>query len=587
MAQVDKIDSNVTGLRYAEEDSYGTLPATPDWIPLEPNSYADFGGEITTIARNPINPSRQRKKGVVTDLDSSGGFSTDLTQENLQDILQGFFFADLRDKDDIDSTDAATATDEFTVVAEAESAVVAAGGSTYVEGDILTLSGGTSTVAATVEVTGVTGGAVDTVEVVEPGAYTVIPTNPVSTTGGSGTGCTLTVTWNGGEDYVADDLIFAKDFDDAANNGLHLVTGTPDENTIGVTTNLVDATSQSGKISRVGFEFDTGDAAIDMTGTLPALDTTTKDMTDFGLVPGEWVFIGGDAAANQFATAANNGFARIRSVTANVMTFDKTADTMVTDAGTGKDIRIFFGRCLKNELGTLVKRRSYNLERQLGAPDDAEPTEIQSEYLTGAIPNEITVNIPTAEKVTMDLTFVGKDFEQRTGAAGVKSGNRPSLAEGDAFNTSSDFSRIKMAIVYDDDAAPSPLFAYLSELTLTVNNNVSPAKAVGVLGAFEATAGTFAVGGSMTAYFADVTAVQAVRNNSDITLDAHMVKANSGISIDLPLVSLGDGRPNVAQDEPITLPLSMEAATAAKIDTSLDHTLLMVFWDYLPDAADV
>jgi hypothetical protein len=245
------------------------------------------------------------------------------------------------------------------------------------------------------------------------------------------------------------------------------------------------------------------------------------------------------------------------------------------------------GRVLKNELGTSIKRRTYQLERQLGAPDDALPAEVQAEYITGAVPSEFTFNIPTAEKLTCDLSFVGADNETIDGPTALKTGNRPALVESDAFNTSSDFSRIKMALVSDTDEAPTPLFAFVTDLTVNINDNVSPNKAVGTLGAFEVTAGTFAVGGELTAYFSNVSSIAAVRANSDITLDAHLVKANAGISIDIPLITLGDGRPDVTQDEPITLPLGMEAATAAKVDANLDYTLMLIFWDYLPTAADV
>lgn len=60
------------------------------------------------------------------------------------------------------------------------------GGTGYTANDVLTVSGGTSTRAATLRVTSESGGVVDGVEVVDPGEYTALPSNPVAVTGGSG-----------------------------------------------------------------------------------------------------------------------------------------------------------------------------------------------------------------------------------------------------------------------------------------------------------------------------------------------------------------------------------------------------------------
>jgi len=84
-----------------------------------------------------------------------------------------------------------------TAVLGAVSATVDDVGSGYAVGDEITLTGGTNTAAVVLRVTGETAGAVDTVEVVTAGLYTVIPGNSVaqgSSTGG-GTGASFVVVW--------------------------------------------------------------------------------------------------------------------------------------------------------------------------------------------------------------------------------------------------------------------------------------------------------------------------------------------------------------------------------------------------------
>jgi Phage tail tube protein len=504
----DKIDSNVTGLRFAEESSLGVLPGSPVWYALEPNSYSDFGGQIATIARNPINPSRQRKKGVTTDLDASGGFNQDLTFDNTTRLMQGFFFADIREKK---------------TTAPLNSAAIPVTGVTAAD----------DTFAAASGLTG----------------------------------------------FLAKHLVFASGFTNTANNGLHVVQSASTATALVVADGLVDEASPpaAAKLQVVGYEFASATLNVVMNGDLVRLTRAsgTVDFTTLGLIPGEWIFVGGDAVGNQFTN--NQGFARVKAVAATYIELDKTGWEPVAETGTGKLIRIFFGDVLKNESTTnLIKRRTYQVERTLGEDDNGT----MSEYLIGAVCNELTINVAQADKVTLDMSFIATDNQQRDGTTGVKAGDRPSLSAGSAFNTSSDFTRIKLALADPDDASPTALFAFATEMNISVNNNASPNKAIGVLGAFDVSVGTFEVGGSMTAYFANIAAVQAVRDNEDITLDLAMVKENKGILFDVPLLSLGDGRLAVEQDQAITLPLETMAA-----ESSFGHTLYFGSFSYLPDLA--
>ncbi len=626
MVAVQKVDSNATGLRYQEERSIGVAEPTNPWLVLEPNSYDDFGGEFTTVARNPINAGRQRQKGVLVDLDATGGFQNDLTQDNLQDILQGFLFADLRRKNDvgadrqprrfglngefedylitdIDGSDTITVDSRVAV-----SAVVVAAGTGYSVDEIVEVTDAAGSVLARFRISGETGGVVDTVDLVNPATLnddndrtnegrTEADTSAGAVTTGVSTGfggddaLTLTLTYANGLTWQVGDLIEMTGHDDAANNGVFDVSAVTD-NLITVTQTLIlDATiNAAATLTTVGFLFGAG--VLDVTvPALPALPTlvTTEDFTTMGLIPGEWIFVGGDAVGDKFVAAANNGFMRINSITATTLEIDKSTGTLVTEASTTETLRVYFGRVLKNESDpTLQVRRTYQQERQLGTPDDAKPSEIQAEYLEGWTANEATINYNTADKVTVDLSGIAIDVSTIDGSTSLKAGARPTLVSGDAFNTSNDISRLKLSVLDRTlGSNPTALFAFLTEFSININNNISPNKAISVLGAFDVTAGQFNVEGSMEAYFADVTAVSSIRNNDDITLDVAMVKGNAGLKsgtlIDVPLITLGDGRLDIEQDESITLPLDIPAGA----DRVFDHTLLFVFWDHLPDAADV
>jgi hypothetical protein len=89
-------------------------------------------------------------------------------------------------------------------------AAIAAAGTGYVAGDVITLSGGSFNTAGKITVTTVGGsGAVTGISVFSQGDYTAAPSSPVATTGGFGAGCTLTIQWsvisvtvtNGGSGY--------------------------------------------------------------------------------------------------------------------------------------------------------------------------------------------------------------------------------------------------------------------------------------------------------------------------------------------------------------------------------------------------
>lgn len=479
--------SNRTGLAYAREveGSLGTLPVTPNWITGEPNSYNDHGGTLTTVARQPINASRQIKKGAVVDKDAVAGFQSDFTQTNMNSLFESCFFANFR---------------------------------------LL---------------------------------------NRQTVTSVSGTAYTKT-----SHGYEVGDLIAAKGFTNSSNNGFKEITATT-ANTYSCSGLVVEASPPATAVTeKVGIQAPSnGDIQVNADGNLTS---TTFDFTTLQLVGGEWIFIGGDSASTAFSESANNGFKRVSAISANLLTIDKSSTTMALDTAAGVTVQIFVANRLRNEPSPDdIKVISHQFERSLSGGG--------YDYVIGAIANTMNLTVGTAGKVEIDLNFVGIDVETRTQVQGEKSGDREVLITENLFNTSSDVKRMKIA-----STSAVSLSDFVLDFNISLNNNLSPDKAVSVLGAIGVTEGFFNISGSANAYFTDVSTIEAVQNNTDVTIDLIMAKENSGFAFDIPLLGLGEGKPDIQINTPITLPLSYDAG-----ESSFGHTALVNQWVYLPDLAMV
>lgn len=384
--------------------------------------------------------------------------------------------------------------------------------------------------------------------------------------------------------FLVNHLVEAKGLGVSGNNGLAHITVVAAG---ALTTDKVlvaEASPPAGSsIEAVGIRGAAGDLKISIVGSTVRLASTALNFTTLGLTVGEWVFIGGDAAINRFVTSAsaavNVGYARISAIAANLLTFDLTSfvPALDLDAGGLQKIDVYFGKIIANAANpTNIKRRSYQLERTMGNDGVA----VQAEYLTGAVPDQLTLNLQQASKVTMDMSFVGLDVEERDGTLGVKVGSHIAILGEPPFNTSHDVFLSRLAIVDPTTLNPIPLFAYASDIKLVINNGIAPTKAIGVQGGFNVSAGDFDVSGTLTAYFQSVDAVLAIKNNSDFGLQTIFARANGGVVFDLPLLTLGGGTAKVEKDKPIMVDL-----TQAGAKNIAGYTFMATFFEYLPTVA--
>lgn len=354
-----------------------------------------------------------------------------------------------------------------------------------------------------------------------------------------------------GTAFVPGMMIQALGFTESANNGVFEAEATTSATQVVRGDVTVDETPGTTAILRqVGFVGATADIVADASG----LTSTIFDFTTLNLVVGQWVKIGGTAAGDQFATTANNGWARIETIAANDLDFDVLPTGWSPDVGTGKTIKVWFGDYIRNS----TTKKSYSIERQY-----LDQTSPLYEVFTGMTVDTFNMAAEAASIVTSTFGFLGKDSAMST--TRTSGATDKAAPTNDVLNSSSNIASIR------EGGSVISGSNFVLNLSVNVANNLRRNNAVGSIGAVEMGVGESTVTGELTTYFDDSTLVDKVIDNTETSLDFRFIDSDDqAMIVDMPRVKYSSGAPDVTgKNTDVTANLQYQALR----DTTLGYQI--------------
>jgi hypothetical protein len=351
----------------------------------------------------------------------------------------------------------------------------------------------------------------------------------------------------------------------AANNGLFPVTGNTATTIVATGLTIEASPPVTARTKVVGFQGASGDIVATITGG-SALTSTTLNFTTLGLIVGQWVKISNEGGAFSFATAANNGFARISAIAASRLSFDITQGIFAADTGTGKTIRVYFGDTIRNG----VTQFTYRLEKQYLLNNVANYS-----YASGQQPSTLVVNAETRGIVTATVTWMGADLTSPTTT-------RDSGAVTEPISTNSVLDGSNSVPMIMEAGAILGAPNYVNGMTFTLDNSLRAQNAIGSAGAIGLGMGRVSITGTLNTYFGDVTLLNKLRN---ITASGATIAFRDGANLcaevwDIPRLKYTSGFPEVPGiDTDLMTPLGFQALR--DIANGRDYTLMLSRFDYV------
>lgn len=337
-----------------------------------------------------------------------------------------------------------------------------------------------------------------------------------------------------GAALVENDIVRAENFNVAENNGFHIVGSGSTNTAIVVTSDLEDETTPptNAHLIHVGRRADEDDI-VAVSSPSPGITSSNLDFGDLGLQPGDWVVLHGRDTDSGTWPAGNNGFCRVLLVGQNAIVFDRVPTGWTANNGDGTTVDIYLGERLVNG----VTRTGYSLERTF-----ADHSPVTYQYLTGYVPDQLVISASSQSVVEANLTFVGlqSPFKDDSRLSGASTLPAPPFS---VFNASSNVARLTRG---GTSVVGGATKNFVTEVSLTIANNLRRKNAVGFLGAAAVGAGEFNVTGSLASYFDDKSLAEEVVNNTETSMD---VAFQDGLRhvflIDVPRMKWSEGRPEV------------------------------------------
>lgn len=384
-------------------------------------------------------------------------------------------------------------------------------------------------------------------------------------------------------------LLWGAGYVNAGNNGMHVLSvdaaSTDTTLTVVASTLVTETAPTNAEISVCGFRAATSDLAITVASGVATLTSTASvpDWAALGLTVGQMVHIGGLTTSEQFNAGA--GFARILTIVSNVMTLDKLDSAVVTDTGVGDTVDILFGRFVRNVAVDHTDFLEQYFEFEASFPNLYEtdpPTPVAEpdgfEYALNNLANVWSMNLPLTNKVTQTLSFVGTDVEP-TVDGGSRKANAATPIEPlfvEAFNTSSDYARLRVI-----DVDETGITTDFKDWTVSFDNQASPEKVQGQLGAKFINTGNFKVNIDGTFLFTSALVTARIRANTTVSMDWILQNGDGAVAFDIPSMTLGGGGRDYAVNESVKVAVTAEAFQ----DATLGYSIGVSFFPVTPVSA--